>query len=516
MARLRKDFRNDRVAEGSYAAGDITIKYQSPRDSDEQKSVVFEHGEHVSGDFTDLQRLCTLIEKPLTDFELGKRLEKLEDGWILAMLNFGLRQIFGLEVGVSPGGMLLEFFSKRPDDERQHGGGSGVPKFTKERWPSGFHQTASMLLQILTARTVALVDEPERSLEPIRCRHLVRFLLWLTLFNEDENKLLPYEKAIVADYSVRWAEWIEERRALYKMEDEANDFRGISTKQLFVASHAPQLIQEFLACGDSAAIFDFNLDWYDNSFNPNSHGGGNRIWTEAEKSAGRAVQATLFTSVRRVESGLARILDNIGASGSDILQANGVVWVEGPSDIIFLTRWIEMFSREKPGCTPRQGIDFQFQMFGGALLDSLCLTYADLSEQDQLKKLIDMFSFSRNAYVIIDSDALLRNDTIVDNSNFQEAKRLINQQFVSLNAQGFKVGLWYDEGNTARYSIESYLDEDTLREVGERKSESKVRYAQKIVDSWGPEKKLSDFKSDLKPRINDLVGCIRSWQSGTT
>jgi len=41
------------------------------------------------------------------------------------------------------------------------------------------------------------------------------------------------------------------------------------------------------------------------------------------------------------------IISELGAKPSDLLQANGVIWVEGPSDRIYISHWIELFSDEK-------------------------------------------------------------------------------------------------------------------------------------------------------------------------
>lgn len=39
-----------------------------------------------------------------------------------------------------------------------------------------------------------------------------------------------------------------------------------------------------------------------------------------------------------------KILDDLDIRASEILQANGVIWVEGPSDRIYLRRWLDLFS----------------------------------------------------------------------------------------------------------------------------------------------------------------------------
>jgi hypothetical protein len=38
------------------------------------------------------------------------------------------------------------------------------------------------------------------------------------------------------------------------------------------------------------------------------------------------------------------VISELGVKPSDLLQANGIIWVEGPSDCIYLNRWIDLFS----------------------------------------------------------------------------------------------------------------------------------------------------------------------------
>ena len=58
------------------------------------------------------------------------------------------------------------------------------------------------------------------------------------------------------------------------------------------------------------------------------------------------------------------IVSKLGAKPSDLLQANGIVWVEGPSDCVYLNRWIQLCS----GGTLQEGRDYQCAFYGGSLL----------------------------------------------------------------------------------------------------------------------------------------------------
>ena len=101
------------------------------------------------------------------------------------------------------------------------------------------------------------------------------------------------------------------------------------------------------------------------------------------------------------------ILNDIGVRASDLLQANGIIWVEGPSDVIYIEKWLEMYCKENKKAILNRGLEYDFQMYGGAILDSLYLIKSGLnSKKEEQKKLVSMLSFSRNAFVVIDSDAV--------------------------------------------------------------------------------------------------------------
>lgn len=50
------------------------------------------------------------------------------------------------------------------------------------------------------------------------------------------------------------------------------------------------------------------------------------------------------------------IKSRIGVKASDLLQSNCVIWVEGPSDRIYIKKWIELFD----GHNLEEGLDYQF------------------------------------------------------------------------------------------------------------------------------------------------------------
>ena len=61
------------------------------------------------------------------------------------------------------------------------------------------------------------------------------------------------------------------------------------------------------------------------------------------------------------------ILDDLDVRASDLLQSNGIIWVEGPSDRIYLNRWIYLWS---DGAI-LEGNHYQCVFYGGRLLSHL-------------------------------------------------------------------------------------------------------------------------------------------------
>jgi putative ATP-dependent endonuclease of OLD family len=89
------------------------------------------------------------------------------------------------------------------------------------------------------------------------------------------------------------------------------------------------------------------------------------------------------------------VLDQLDVRASDLLQSNGIIWVEGPSDRILVNNWIGLMSDQKL----REGTHYQCVFYGGRLLAHL--SGGEPGESDEL---VTIFRVNRNAAVVIDSD----------------------------------------------------------------------------------------------------------------
>ncbi|HNN04416.1 MAG TPA: AAA family ATPase, partial [Leptospiraceae bacterium] len=360
--------------------------------------------------------------------------------------------------------------------------------------PSGVLNCTKLLIRFFLAihSYVILLDEPELHLEPRVIRKLFQFFVWLSVRGKQDKS--PQEEIIfklVEDY-------------LTKINWNTNSFPDATgnnwkQKQLFIASHSPVLINEFLTLRSSASIYEFNNKIIE--FN------NRREYSNPDLQKGRG----LFTIVRKINSNAISIIENLGCKGSDLLQTNGIIWVEGPSDVIYLKKWLDMYAKENESENYIQGKHYEFQMFGGTLLDSISLIQTGENELEEYKKILSMLSFSKNAYIVIDSDCVKSCDSnIYDKSKFHNAKQYIKSEIEKYNKNNErKIGLWYKDGNTDIRTIEDYLDAESVQM--KKRGWTKKVSALEITKSWEVNKKLLAFPNQLEQEIKNLYDMISEW-----
>jgi predicted ATPase len=129
-----------------------------------------------------------------------------------------------------------------------------------------------------------------------------------------------------------------------------------------------------------------------------------------------------------------QICRDLGLRASDILQANSVIWVEGPSDRVYIRSWIGELAPDLI-----EGVHYSIMFYGGRLLSHLS---ADDSEIDDF---ISLRRMNRRSYIIIDSD---RSE---DAAEINATKRRVLDSFTSTFS-------WL----TAGREIENYLQETSL------------------------------------------------------
>ncbi len=211
--------------------------------------------------------------------------------------------------------------------------------------------------------------------------------------------------------------------------------------------------------------------------------------------------------------GHTNILDDLDVRGSDILQSNGVIWVEGPSDRVYLRRWLDLISDGELV----EGAHYTFMYYGGKIL-----SHFEAMPTSELSTLISMVTLNRNLAVVMDSDRKWKKG-----SNRMPQMRL-NETKMRMRDEVAKRGgmSWV----TAGKEIENYVplqvwlrlfgetfvlkhdfeDIPNMPKVKSSKS-TKVVLAHAVVDEFRREDLEGHL--DLKQRLDELVGHIRRWNS---
>jgi AAA domain, putative AbiEii toxin, Type IV TA system len=134
------------------------------------------------------------------------------------------------------------------------------------------------------------------------------------------------------------------------------------------------------------------------------------------------------------------LLDTWGIRPGQILQANVVVWVEGPSDRIYVNRWIDLWTNG----ALREGRDYVCVFYGGSLL-----AHAGIGPQDPVR--LALTQVNRNCVLLMDSDRGQPGSPIS-----QTKQRILAEAEISGGLA------WVTDGR----EIENYLPERVLRALG--------------------------------------------------
>jgi putative ATP/GTP-binding protein len=205
------------------------------------------------------------------------------------------------------------------------------------------------------------------------------------------------------------------------------------------------------------------------------------------------------------------ILNDLGVKASDILQSNGIIWVEGPSDRVYINKWIELAS----GGILRENIHYQILFYGGRLLAHLS---GETTSKDETE-LIKLFLANRNSILVMDSDKKNDKDSI------NTTKKRIKEEF-----ENNRSITWVTKGK----EIENYLSKSVInKEYGINKQIKQYQDIKNFLNTAQKGKKYGDnyvsnkYKKsvalvnhmkledlqilDLENRIDEIVQKIKKW-----
>jgi AAA15 family ATPase/GTPase len=199
----------------------------------------------------------------------------------------------------------------------------------------------------------------------------------------------------------------------------------------------------------------------------------------------------------------------LGNKPSDLLQSTCIIWVEGPSDIIYLRYWIE---KKAPDLI--EGVDYTLMWYGGK-----CFYHMSAANEIPDEALISVTNINRNMAIVFDSDKSYANNKL-------SGTKLRLQNEIHNNG-GF---VWVTEGR----EIENYLDVNALEKIvlsqhtsatrllhrrkwnnllkfkskssGKIVSANKVKVANQYVNSVNPNLN----KYDLNIKLGELVTFIKT------
>ena len=211
------------------------------------------------------------------------------------------------------------------------------------------------------------------------------------------------------------------------------------------------------------------------------------------------------------------ILEDLDIQPSDIMQANGIIWVEGPSDRVYIKRWLDLLTNGRF----KEGQHYQFLYYGGKLLSHYELGGIGGQEDDVTitEGLINILTTNRHAAIVMDSDKTEVASTI------NRTKQRVQEEF---EKHGFMC--WITVGK----EIENYLSAKSINAAygnknGTEKLENdieqynlfpeyikvfeknftnvKVGFAKKVA----PYITENDFRYDLKEQIEKLANNVEIW-----
>lgn len=226
-------------------------------------------------------------------------------------------------------------------------------------------------------------------------------------------------------------------------------------------------------------------------------------------SHGKTSKAELATTYIQHKN----ILDDLDVRASDLLQSNGVIWVEGPSDRVYLNHWIKLWSDGKLS----EGSHYQIVFYGGRMLSHLSSALPE-----ECDSLISILRVNKNAAIVIDSDR--RADTNKINST---KSRLV------LEVEAMQGVAWVTNGR----EIENYIPLSVVNKIysenegaapdkyssffdflntveqgeGDRCRNSKPVFAEKVTEEF--EKGDIANSLDLQDRLEDVCLLIRKWNN---
>lgn len=206
-----------------------------------------------------------------------------------------------------------------------------------------------------------------------------------------------------------------------------------------------------------------------------------------------------------------KVLEELDFRASDLLQANVLIWVEGPSDRILINRWIELWSNG----SLNEGLHYQVVHYGGSLINHI----SSVVPGDRGDEYVKLLRICKRAILVVDSDKTKRN---------QKLKPAVKRMSAEIKeSEGV---IWITKGK----EIENYIpyqacnaafprlclnaqppETDSLYDVRKRGIKQFANKKAEFASLVAPHMNLQDccLVLDLKARTEELIKAIRRWNN---
>ena len=279
------------------------------------------------------------------------------------------------------------------------------------------------------------------------------------------------------------------KKMVYGFEELENNLHPAMQRKLF------EYIYEFAEMHDVQVFITTHSHVAINAFYDKDDAGIFHVY----KQDGRAF-------VKRIESYLdkTRILDDLDVKASDLLQSNGIIWVEGPSDRVYIKHWLDLYFPDRFV----EGVHYQFLYYGGSLLSQY--------SAEEVTELISVIKTNRNAVIVMDSDKRNRN------ARLNDTKKRIIAEFDALGMMSWVTKGKEIENYIPKTAIEEALEVSLKAQCGQYElfpgyiekyyrgfTGKKVRFARCVVDHMTEENMAGMM--DVKKRVTELGERIVEW-----
>ncbi|MFN4027375.1 MAG: AAA family ATPase [Flavobacterium sp.] len=161
-------------------------------------------------------------------------------------------------------------------------------------------------------------------------------------------------------------------------------------------------------------------------------------------------------------------LDLLGVKNSSVLMANSSIWVEGPTDRKYITKFLKLYCENTKTQNLKEDIDFAFFEYGGNLIEHYLFdnNFDEVYTEEEVRDKINAFALSNKIYLLADNDNA-------------SGKKLIRRKKLEAIS---KEQIYFKYQNTNYREIENLLPSKVIKEflVELVKSASDVEKIEKI------------------------------------